>query len=100
MEKFHHGITEAIQQLQEETDQQFTVLMRNGGMSIEYYAPEKIDTQTPHRQDEIYVIAAGNGTFYRDGERVPFQTGAVLFVPAGMEHRFENFSENFATGIK
>ena len=77
----------------------FTVVMKHGTMSIEYFAPDKIDTQTPHKQDEIYVIIKGDGFFLRDGERVACKKGDILFVPAGMEHRFENFSDDFATWV-
>ncbi|MER3465256.1 MAG: cupin domain-containing protein [Chitinophagaceae bacterium] len=73
--------------------------MQNGTMSVEYYAPIGTDPQTPHKQNELYVIASGKGTFCRNSERVSFQQGDVLFVPAGMEHRFENFSHDFATWV-
>ena len=49
--------------------------------------------------DEIYVIVSGQGIFFRDGVRSSFQKGDLLFVPAGMEHRFENFSDDFATWV-
>ncbi|HXL57757.1 MAG TPA: cupin domain-containing protein [Chitinophagaceae bacterium] len=99
MEKFHISLTEAITQLSKETIQKFTVLLKHGTMSIEYFAPEKFDTQKPHKQDEIYIIASGSGTFFRNGERISFSTGDVLFVPTGMEHRFENFTDDFATWV-
>jgi mannose-6-phosphate isomerase-like protein (cupin superfamily) len=99
MSKFSISINEAIDQLKKETDKKFTVLINNCTMSIEYYAPEKIDGQSPHLQDEIYVIASGHTQFYRDGETVECEKGDVLFVPAGMEHRFVNFSNDFATWV-
>ena len=33
------------------------------------------------------------------GVRQPFIPGEVLFVPAGVEHRFEDFTEDFATWV-
>lgn len=96
---FHLTIEEATQQLAKESEKRFTVLMQHGSMSIEYYAPKGKDLQTPHRQDEVYVIASGEGSFIRNGEKLSVETGDVLFVPAGMEHRFENFSEDFATWV-
>ena len=99
MEKFHISLAEAIAQLQKETTQKFTVMMQHGSMSAEYFAPEKIDTQTPHKQDELYLVVSGSGTFFRNGERVLFAKGDMLFVPAGMEHRFENFTDDFATWV-
>ena len=99
MEKFHVLLAKAIDQLKTEAEQKFTVLMQHGSMSVEYFAPEKIDTQTPHKQNELYLIASGSGTFVRNGEHIPFATGDVLFVPAGMEHRFEDFTLDFATWV-
>ncbi len=85
--------------LQQAASLPFIKLMEHGTMSIEYYAPVLIDKQTPHRQDELYIIAKGSGTFYRGGERIPFGENDVLFVPAGMEHRFEGFTVDFATWV-
>jgi len=99
MQNFKVTIADAAVQLSKESVQKFTTVMKHGTMSVEYYSPEKTDHQTPHRQDELYIIAGGSGIFYRDGERVIFAVGDVLFVPAGMEHRFENFTEDFATWV-
>ena len=67
-------------------------------MSVEYYAPDKVDQQTPHKQDELYVIASGSGIIFRNGEQVSV-TGRRVLCAAGMEHRFENFSDDFATWV-
>ena len=99
MDKFIVTISEAIEELKKETEQKFTVVMKHGDMSVEYFAPEKIDSQQPHLQDEIYVIVSGNSEFYRNGEMINCSIGDVIFVPAGMEHRFINFSKDFATWV-
>jgi mannose-6-phosphate isomerase-like protein (cupin superfamily) len=78
---------------------EFVTLFKHGSMQVEWYQPNKIDRQTPHRQDELYVIACGSGMFYNNGERTSFGVGDVLFVPAGNEHRFENFTDDFATWV-
>jgi mannose-6-phosphate isomerase-like protein (cupin superfamily) len=93
------SLLEAIDQLKQEAEKPFTVLMRHGTMSVEYFAPKQVDTQTPHEQDELYVIARGHGSFNRDGENVQCKAGDVLFVPAGIQHRFENFTDDFATWV-
>lgn len=77
----------------------FTTVLQHGTMKVEWYKPEKADLQTPHLQDELYVIAAGRGIFSNGGERTEFKTGDVLFVPAGKEHRFEMFTDDFATWV-
>lgn len=84
-------------QLYQEHEFPFTMVMQHGSMTIEYFEPDTVDTQTPHKKDEIYVIVSGKAVFNRDGERVNCKRGDVIFVPAGMEHRFERFSPGFAT---
>ncbi|HVZ56032.1 MAG TPA: cupin domain-containing protein [Chitinophagaceae bacterium] len=96
---FQVSLAGAAARLHQQTPQRFTTVMKNGSMSVEYYAPLGVDLQTPHVQDELYVIIRGSGLFYRDGHRVAFGPGDVLFVPAGMEHRFEQFSDDFATWV-
>ena len=73
--------------------------LAHGSMIVEYYAPRGIDRQTPHTRDELYVIIAGQGTFQNGTVRHPFGPGDVLFVAAGVKHRFEGFSDDFATWV-
>jgi mannose-6-phosphate isomerase-like protein (cupin superfamily) len=80
------------------------LLMRHGTMTLRYYAPSGRDPQTPHEQDEIYVVASGSGTFalgQDEGalERRRFGPGDAIFAPAGWVHRFEDFSDDFATWV-
>lgn len=93
------SLLEAIEQLKQEEERPFTVLMKHGTMSVEYFCPKKVDTQTPHSQDELYVVARGHGFLNSDGESIECKAGDVLFVPAGMQHRFENFTDDFATWV-
>jgi mannose-6-phosphate isomerase-like protein (cupin superfamily) len=72
-------------------------VLRHGSMHVRYYAPRGRDEQTPHEQDEVYVVVSGSGWFVHEDRRTRFGPGEVLFVPAGAEHRFEDFSEDFAT---
>ena len=76
-----------------------SVLMEHGSMQLRHYAPRGPDLQTPHDRDELYVVASGRGTFFVGGQRVPFGPGDVLFVAASVEHRFEDFSDDFATWV-
>jgi mannose-6-phosphate isomerase-like protein (cupin superfamily) len=47
------------------------------------------DLQTPHHEDEIYVVMSGTARFVANGEPVDVGPGSVLFVPAHEPHRFE-----------
>jgi mannose-6-phosphate isomerase-like protein (cupin superfamily) len=45
------------------------------------------------------VVAQGNGTFVNGDDQHPFSAGDVLFVRAGVPHRFENFTDDFGTWV-
>ncbi len=77
----------------------FVELFKHGTLVVEYYKPDKIDKQEPHNRDEVYVIASGTGTFFNGTKRLKFKPGDFMFVPAGVDHRFEKFSEDFATWV-
>lgn len=82
-----------------QSGERFIELLKHGTLSVEFYKPETVDLQTPHTRDEIYVVASGTGYFYNGTTREPFEPGEVLFVAAGVEHRFEDFSDDFATWV-
>ncbi len=82
-----------------ESAKPFIELFKHGTLSVEVYKPIKIDHQKPHDRDEVYIIVDGHGDFYCDGNTTPFTKGDFLFVPAGVEHRFINFSEDFSTWV-
>jgi mannose-6-phosphate isomerase-like protein (cupin superfamily) len=73
--------------------------IRHGTMRAGLYAPPHADTQGPHKQDELYVVISGTGEFVKNGERIRFAPHDVLFVEAGSVHRFEHFSDDFATWV-
>jgi len=77
----------------------FANLFEHGTLQVEIYAPRGADPQKPHRRDEVYVVAAGSGTFLCDGARGVFGPGDFLFVPAGVEHRFEDFTDDLVVWV-
>ncbi len=81
------------------TDAHFVTLFQQGTLEVEIYRPVGIDRQQPHKKDELYVVIAGTGTFVHGSERAPFGPGDVLFVRAGIVHRFEDFSADFSTWV-
>lgn len=66
-------------------------------ISLIFFAPRGTDYQTFHEQDEFYFIVQGTAELVMPNERFSCEIGDVLFVPAKVEHHFENISENFAT---
>ncbi len=98
---FHIALADAEQGLAAQHNPQlrFITMLQHGSLAVELYAPEKIDPQQPHRQDEVYIIIAGQGDFINGDVRHRFGPGDVLFVQAGVIHRFEDFSEDFKTWV-
>jgi mannose-6-phosphate isomerase-like protein (cupin superfamily) len=80
-------------------DPRFAEVFAHGSLSVEIYAPRDHDPQTPHTRDEVYVVVAGSGKFFCAGEIRDFAPGELLFVPAGMDHRFLDFSDDFVTWV-
>lgn len=77
----------------------FAVPIRHGTMSVEVYAPLGEDRQSPHSQDELYIVIGGSADFVKNGERIAVSAQDLLFVEAGAVHRFEAISEDFATWV-
>ena len=93
------SVDKALQAVRESDDGLYGVLLENGSMELGYYKPIGIDDQSPHDQDEIYIVQSGHGTFVCDDQRIPFEPGDALFVAAGVDHRFTEFSDDFAAWV-
>jgi mannose-6-phosphate isomerase-like protein (cupin superfamily) len=74
-------------------------IYRHGSLLLKLFAPHRTDPQQPHTRDEIYLVAQGRGWFVNGGARHPFEPGDVLFVPAGVVHRFEDFSDDLTLWV-
>ena len=83
----------------DEAGTDYAETLENGSMRVGLYRPQKLDPQTPHTQDELYIVQTGRGDFVCDGERARFEPGDVLFAAAGIEHRFEHFSGDFSAWV-
>jgi mannose-6-phosphate isomerase-like protein (cupin superfamily) len=74
-------------------------MFKYGALEVEIFQPSGIDTQTPHRRDELCVVISGKGYFVCGDQRQPFGPGELLFAPAGTPHRFEDFSRDFSAWV-
>lgn len=54
------------------------------------------DEQSPHTEDEIYVVAAGRARLESGGEVAEVGPGSAVYVPAGEVHRFADITEDLA----
>lgn len=92
------SVEEGLQQLQN-SGKLFVELFQHGTLVLEIFRPIDTDQQTPHERDEVYIVISGSGDFLCGDRIYPFQPGHFLFVPAGIEHRFLNFSDDFVTWV-
>src|SRR5262249_22162437 len=94
----HHRLTiaDALRRLPGPVGERYGELFQHGTLSVELYAPRGNDPQSPHTRDEVYVVVAGRGQFRNGTEQYPFGPGDVLFVPANVIHRFEEFTDDLA----
>jgi mannose-6-phosphate isomerase-like protein (cupin superfamily) len=53
-----------------------------------------VDDQSPHAEDEIYVVTSGRSGFTGPWGRTEVGVGSVIYVPAGEEHRFVDVTED------
>ena len=52
------------------------------------------DRQTPHEEDEVYYVIDGLGVFTVEGSDRTVQKGSVLYVKAGVDHRFHSITKD------
>lgn len=52
------------------------------------------DRQRPHLEDEVYYVISGRGSLLVAGENRAVKAGSLVFVAAGVEHRFHDIAED------
>lgn len=70
--------------------------LRERHMSVGLYALDAgaQDPQRPHRQDEVYFVVSGRAVVTVGEESTPVARGSVVYVPAGVPHKFHHISED------
>ncbi|HUE81359.1 MAG TPA: cupin domain-containing protein [Pyrinomonadaceae bacterium] len=92
-------LNEALANLPGPNGKRFATVFEHGSLLVEIYAPRDVDPQQPHTRDEVYVVLQGEGEFVCGNLRRQFGQGDLLFAAAGVEHRFEKFSEDLAVWV-
>ena len=81
-------------------DQLLTKLVQSGRSHLEFVRVPAMsagiyvlpvggnDPQSPHSQDEIYYVISGAGKVRLGKDEQRVEQGSVIFVEAGLEHRF------------
>ncbi len=52
------------------------------------------DRQSPHREDELYYVARGRAKFCAGADERDVAPGSLIFVAAGVTHRFYEITED------
>jgi len=92
-------LADALARMPPADQEQYVVPFEHGTLTVGVYAPRGTDTQEPHDRDEGYVVMKGTGYFRYGSRRVPFAPGDFLFVPARLEHRFEDFTDDLTLWV-
>ena len=81
---------------QREGGKPYHEFLRKDSLSVGLYVlPAGVtDGQQPHAEDEVYYVIGGRGRFRTGEEDRAVGPGAVLFVAAGVEHRFHGITED------
>ena len=69
--------------------------MRHPALSMGVYVLPAggTDPQQPHTEDEVYYVVAGRAQISVSGEDQTVETGTIVYVPAGVGHRFHSIEE-------
>ena len=70
--------------------------LATGDLSIGTYSLRAgaTDIQSPHTEDEVYVVTAGRARLTSGSDTVAVGPGTVLFVPANEAHRFHDITQD------
>ena len=79
----------------ERSGQPYLEFLRVDSLSAGLYVlhADGVDRQQPHTEDEVYYVANGRGAIVVAGESRSVAAGSVVFVKAGVEHRFHSIEE-------
>lgn len=71
-------------------------VFQHGTLDVALSIPPSPQHQTPHPQDEVYIVVRGRGVLLHDGKRDEAVAGDLLFVAAGTEHQLIDLTQDFA----
>lgn len=90
----HHPLA-ALAAAQAASGDRYLEFLREPSMSIGLYVlpAGATDGQSPHTEDEAYVVLAGRSRFTAGDETRDVAPGDTIFVAAGVPHRFHDITD-------
>jgi mannose-6-phosphate isomerase-like protein (cupin superfamily) len=88
------NISEAAKN-REQSGKRYLEFLRTPAMSVGIYVLPAggADPQSPHKEDEMYYVVRGRARMKAGSEDQAVSQGSVIFVAAGVEHRFYDITE-------
>jgi mannose-6-phosphate isomerase-like protein (cupin superfamily) len=79
----------------EQSGKRYLELLRVPPMSAGVYVLPAggTDPQSPHQEDELYYVVRGRARMRAGAEDQSVGEGSIIFVAAGVEHRFFDITE-------
>ena len=93
--KHFYRISE-VEEERRQSGKRYVEFLRIPVMSAGLYVlpPGGSDPQKPHQEDEMYYVVRGRAHMQVGAEDEAVAAGSVIFVEAGVEHRFHDIEEN------
>lgn len=84
-----------------EAGERYAEFVRRPGLSAGLYrlAAGEPDPQSPHTEDEVYVVISGTAVLRAAEQDLPVEAGSIAFVGAGEEHRFHSITEELVVVV-
>ncbi|HVU15248.1 MAG TPA: cupin domain-containing protein [Phototrophicaceae bacterium] len=81
---------------QQQSDKLYLEFLKAPALSMGVYSlpAGSTDPQQPHTEDEVYYVAYGRATIRVGAEERAVVPGSIVYVPALVEHRFHDISED------
>ena len=85
-----------LQQQQKEAGKPYFEFLRRRAVSMGIYTlpADGTDFQHPHASDEVYLVLNGKAKLQVEGELLEVGEGSVISVDHGMDHKFQDISED------
>ncbi|WP_421694194.1 cupin domain-containing protein [Aestuariivirga sp.] len=101
VDQFRMSMSSALKTLPgpDPEDANYNILFVRGTAELLVYAPKGVDNQEIHDRDEFYFIVSGKGKFFDGHSTLDFSSGDALFVAAGVEHRFVDFTDDLSMWV-
>jgi mannose-6-phosphate isomerase-like protein (cupin superfamily) len=84
-----------VEEVRKAADRRYQEFLRVPDLSAGLYVLEAgaSDPQQPHEQDELYYVVSGRAAITVGEEERPVGPNSLVFVAAGVPHRFHDITE-------